>query len=161
MLPERHLHVLDTLAGRLDKTIVWALTGSTAFVLQGVPVEPHDIDVQTDAAGAGAIAARFSQAIVQPVAFSGTDRVRSYFGALELHGLRVEIMGALQKRQPDGSWETPVDVVALRRWITVGGLRLPVLDLAYEARAYRLLGRVERADLLEAWLRAQGRGESR
>ena len=155
------LAALGLLAGRLDASLVWALTGSTAFALQGVPVEPHDIDVQTDVPGAYTIAARFSEAVVQPVAFSGTDRVRSHFGALEIAGLRVELMGGLQKRLPDGGWEAPVDVAALRRWITVDGLRLPVLDLAYEARAYRRLGRTERADLLENWLREKGRGVRR
>lgn len=161
MLPERHWRALGVLAGRLDATLVWALTGSTAFALQGVSVEPHDIDVQTDAAGAVAIAARFPEAVVQPVAFSGTERIRSHFGVLEIGGLRVEIMGALQKRLPDGGWEAPVDVAALRRWITVGELRLPVLDLAYEARAYRWLGRIDRAELLEDWLRTRDAGESR
>jgi hypothetical protein len=158
MLPDGHWRVLGVLAARLDDPLVWALTGSTAFALQDIPVEAHDIDVQTDAAGAYAIAARFPEAVVQPVAFSGTERIRSHFGVLALDGLRVEIMGALHKRLPTGDWEDPVDVAGLRRWITVGGLRLPVLDLAYEARAYRLLGRIDRAELLEDWLRTRGRG---
>jgi hypothetical protein len=32
---------------------------------------------------------------------------------------------------------------------------IPVLDLAYEAAAYRKLGRYDQADLLERWLRGE------
>ncbi len=90
--------------------------------------------------------------VTRPVAFSGTEAIRSHFGALVIEGIAVEIMGALQKRLPDGTWEDPVEVALHRRWIEVGGLRVPVLDLVYEARAYRVLGRTARAELLARWL---------
>lgn len=155
-LPEAHSAALRALvAGLLDAPIDWALTGSTSFALQGVPVAPNDIDVQTDAAGAYAIAARLSAAVVAPVRPSGTERIRSHFGALALAGVRVELMGDLQKRLPDGRWEAPVVIRPHRRWLRYAGLLLPVLDLAYEAQAYRIMGRAERADLLA---RAVGQG---
>jgi len=31
-----------------DSDVNWAVTGSLGFALQGVPVEPHHIDIQTD-----------------------------------------------------------------------------------------------------------------
>lgn len=45
---------------------------------------------------------------------------------------------------------------AKRRHAEKGLRHDPVLDLAYEERAYRLLGRVERADLLRQHLAARG-----
>lgn len=155
-LPPGHLAALRAIVERLAREpLVWTVTGSTSFALQGVAVPVGDIDLQTDAAGAYAIAHRFAAEITRPVQFSGTERIRSHYGALILDGVQVELMGALQKRLPDGSWEAPVDIAPHRRWVEVAGLRVPVLDLAYEERAYRLLGRTERADLLRRHLDAQ------
>jgi hypothetical protein len=32
------------------------------------------------------------------------------------------------------------------------GMKLPVLSLEYEKKAYRMLGRIERADRIKEWL---------
>lgn len=59
-----------------------AVTGSVGLALQGVPLEPHDVDVQTDEAGAYRIAALFADRVVRPVVFSTKGNIRSLFGAL-------------------------------------------------------------------------------
>jgi hypothetical protein len=41
--------------------------------------------------------------------------------------------------------------------VEVEGLRLPVLSLEYEYRAYLALGRVERAEMLRRWFQARSR----
>lgn len=130
----------------------WALTGSARFAPQGVPVEAHDIDVRTDAAGAYVLASRFAEAVTRPVAFSEAGRIRSHFGALRLYGVTVEIMGEIAKRLPDGLWEEPMDLDAHTRFVEAHGPRLPVLALEYEAGVYRTLGRVQTAEQLERWL---------
>jgi hypothetical protein len=71
---------------------------------------------------------------------------------LLIDGITVEIMGDVQKRLEDGSWEPPVDIRPYIRMVEVEGLRLPVLSLEYEYRAYLALGRVERAEMLRRWL---------
>lgn len=148
-IPTTHLNALRRIVATLSKSpIDWALTGSTSFALQGVPITVGDIDVQTDAVGAYDIATCFSECMVVPVQHCGTARIRSHFGVLELEGVRVELMGALQKRLPTGAWQEPVDIRLHRRWVQYEHLALPVLSLAYEAQAYRLLGRDERANLL-------------
>lgn len=152
-IPPSHWEALRLLVSRLAaEPIDWALTGSTSFALQGVAVPVNDIDVQTGGEQAYRIAACFPELVLRPVAFSGTERIRSHFGALIIAGVKVELMGGLQKRLPDGSWEEPVDVARYRRVVTLGDLSVPVLDLAYEERAYRLLGRIERAELLRSHL---------
>lgn len=158
LVPPAHLAALRLLVERLaSNDTVWALTGSASFALQGIAVPIHDIDVQTDAASAYRIAELFADVLVRPVVFSGTKRIQSHFGALVLGEITVELMGAVQKRLPDGHWEQPVDVRAHRRFVQLAELTLPVLDLAYEERAYRLLGRVEKADLLRRHLAAHRR----
>ncbi len=141
-------------AGLQDLPFPWAITGSLGFALQGSEVTVHDIDLQTSQEGAFEIERRFAPESRRKVAFSQADRIRSYFGALEIAGLKVEIMGALQKRMPDGSWEDPVDVSTHRVWVETDGLKLPVMDLEYEYLAYRILGRIEKAQVLREWLDA-------
>lgn len=145
-LPEPHASVVRRLVDDLDG-VTWALTGSTSFALQGVPVDPDDVDVQTTAHGAYEIEARFADSVVEPVTRSSDDGIRSHFGVLSVDGLRVEVMGGLQKRA-GGAWEPPTDVTDHREYVTLGDRRVPVLSLAYEADAYERLGRTERAALL-------------
>ncbi len=96
---ETVLDALLLISSRLDSTdVVWALTGSLGHALQGVPVEVHDIDLQTDESGAYAVERSLSEYAVRPVAHSQGERIRSHFGVFEVRGVRVEVMGALQKR---------------------------------------------------------------
>ena len=128
MLHPTFREVLRMLHDRLRDGVTWALTGSTGFVLQGVPVTPRDIDVQTDEAGAYEIERRFAAFILRPVTFSSSERIRSHFGALCINGVPVEVMGGVQKRLP-GTWEKPVDVTLHCRFVMEEGMVLPVLSL--------------------------------
>ncbi len=132
-----------------DSPVNWVLTGSLGFALRGLPFEPHDIDLQTDEVGAYEIERRFAASVQRKIRFSSAERIRSHFGALLIDGIVVEIMGGLQKRREDGTWELPVDLERYKRFLHVDGLDIPVLALAYEAEAYRKLGRRERAELLQ------------
>ena len=148
-LDERFLAVLEALVVRLEgRSIDWALTGSTAHVLQGVSVTPNDVDVQTTEEGAYAIEAVFAGEVVDPVSPTESTTIRSHFGAFELGEIRVEVMGDVQKRRADGTWEPPVDVTEHRTFVDVGGLSVPVLSLEYEVAAYERMGRSGRAALL-------------
>jgi len=156
MVDQAYLDVLHIVDDRLRRTdVLWVVTGSLGFALQGVPITPHDIDVQTDTPGAYAIARLLSEYAVRPVAFSSTAMIRAHFGALAIAGIAVEIMGDIQKRLPNGDWEQPVDLERHRRVVELAGMRLPVLSLEYEREAYLQLGRTETAGMLAAWLRGQ------
>lgn len=67
-------------------------------------------------------------------------------------GVKVEVMGALQKKGPDGIWELPVEVERHWEFVPFEGMILPVLSLEYEEQAYRNLGRTEKADRIRDWL---------
>ncbi|MEJ5201756.1 MAG: hypothetical protein WHV66_05935 [Anaerolineales bacterium] len=46
---QHHIKALRVFCARLSNTnICWTITGSARFALQGVPVEVHDIDLQTN-----------------------------------------------------------------------------------------------------------------
>jgi hypothetical protein len=127
----------------------WALTGSVSHRLQGVDVPCHDVDIQTDEAGAYEVARVFATTVVEPVHDRVSTLVRSHYGRLRFDdlGLDLEIMGALQRRAA-GDWQPPIDPAVHRRLLVTDDGVIPVLDLAYEATAYAELDRPERARLL-------------
>ena len=151
-LPAPFLPVLHQLHAALrDRQILWVITGSAGFALRGLPFIPNDIDLQTDEAGAYLLEAALSEFVVQPVAFSGTERIRSHFGQLRMGGIKVEIMGDVQKLV-NGRWQPPPNLAQHREWVPIDGLTLPVLSLAYEREAYAQMGRLETAVRLQKWL---------
>ena len=156
MIGSRHLDVLRKIHARLEQADVnWVVTGSVGFALQGVPVSPSDLDIQTDEAGAYEIERLFSEFVVRRVALSTADNIRSHFGALLIDGVEVEIMGDIQKKRDDGSWDDPVDLDDHKRVVEIEGISVPVLSLEYERDAYKRLGRMDKAAMLEEWLRRQ------
>ena len=153
MLNIAYLKVLRKINARLNNTSVnWVVTGSLGFALQGVPVEPNDLDLQTDKRGAYEIERYFPEFMTKRVTFSSTERIRSHFGELMIDGIKVEIMGDIQKRLEDGSWENPVDLEHHKRVVEVEGMKVPVLSLEYEYQAYLKLGKIDKAEMLRNWL---------
>lgn len=156
MIDSKYLEVLRKICARLnDSNVNWAITGSLGFAIQGVPIEPNDIDIQTDEVGAYEIEHIFSEFVTQKVTFSSADRIRSHFGVLMIDGIKVEIMGDIQKRLDNGMWEEPVDLGYYKRIVEFKGIQLPVLSLEYEYQAYLKLGRFERAEMLRKWLNSE------
>lgn len=155
---DNYFNTLSQICAHLEgHDINWVITGSLGMALQGIPVAIHDIDIQTDTAGAYKIERCFAHLVTQPVQYVASEHIRSHFGALKLDGIRVEIMGDLQKQLSDHTWEEPVKVEQYRHWLEINGLSVPVLSLAYEYQAYLKLGRLDKAKLLEDWLTMQSR----
>jgi len=154
MVEKQYLNVLKMIVTRLTGSdINWALTGSLGIALQGINLQVHDIDLQTDKKGAYEIERCLSEFVVKPVRYTESERIRSYYGVFEIHGITVEVMGAIQKRLEDHKWEKPVRVEPYRHWIQVDEMQVPVLSLTYEYQAYLLLGREDKAEILRQWLR--------
>jgi len=133
----------------------WVITGSAAFAAQGFPVEVHDLDIQTTSRGARLLGAWWRHEMILPVALRETGSVRSVFGRFTWPEGAVEVMGDIEHRRADGTWAAPPPLHILRRHIRCRGLGdVPVLPLRYEAEAYRLMNRPERAAELLAWAEA-------
>ena len=150
MIPATHLRVLRRVRGLLANTeVMWVLTGSLGLALQGVETDVHDIDVQTDRAGALELARLLAEYVVRPVVLKEDALVRSYLGAAEIDGVEVEIIGDIQKRPPGGRWGPPPDLARLAVTMEAGGFPVRVLPLEYERDAYRAMGRFEKAELID------------
>ena len=158
MIPRQYLQVLRKIVTCLrDRPITWVVTGGVGMALQGVPLEVHDIDIQTNRDGAYEIERLLMDYMVKPVRYLESERIRSHLGTLAIDGIRVEIMGDIQKRLEEeaGSapdWEEPVKVEDHRQWLEIEGMQVPVLSLEYEVQAYLRLGRTEKAEMLRNWL---------
>lgn len=159
MIPDSHLRVLRHVVNRLHGSpVAWVVTGSLGIALQGVPVAVHDMDIQTDERGAYEIERRLAEFVVQPVRYKESERIRSHLGALEIDGVKVELMGDVQKLLADGSWEESGSIERHRRWVELDEMRVGVLALEYEYEAYLRLGRRDKVELLGEWLRRKGGG---
>ena len=151
MLPAGHIAALRAIAAQLAAGAdAWAVTGSCGLALQGLAIPVGDLDIQTDAGGAYALAAAFPDHVVRPVRLSAAERIRSHFGMLRLQGVDVEIMGDVQYRLPDGRWAEPAPCWQHLRFAQLGEIQLPVFDLTYELEAYRNLGRDAKVALITA-----------
>ena len=152
-VPQPLLAVLRLIADQLRGTpITWAVTGSCALALQGLPVAVHDIDLRTTAHDAYALETLFHFYQKCPVNFASTGTVQSHFGALEINGIQVEIIGDMQHRLPDGAWEPILDMNRFKVWVVVEEIDLPVMSLPFLYQAYQLLGRADKVAILKNWL---------
>jgi hypothetical protein len=130
MVRPEHLAAFHVIYERLNcLRIDWAITGSLGMALQGMQLDVHDIDLQTDAPGAYALESCLAEYVVQPVRFFESERMSSHFDILEIKGIRLEIMDDIQKRLPNAPWEAPVELERHKRWIQWQEMRLPVLSL--------------------------------
>jgi hypothetical protein len=152
-VPQPLLAVLRLIADQLQGvSINWAVTGSCSLALQGVPVAVHDIDLRTTSQDAYALEALFRLYQKRPVSFASTGTVQSHFGALEINSIQVEIIGDMQHRLADGTWEPIVDMNHFKVWVRLGDIELPVMSLPFLYEAYQLLGRADKVGVLKNWL---------
>jgi hypothetical protein len=152
MIDEQYLNVVGLLLSSLrNLNHPWAVTGSLGLRLQGIEVAVHDIDLQSTQEGVFAMARALSEYVVQKVELLENKKIRSYFGELKIMGIKVEIMGDVQKEW-EGEWGSPIDLPASIHWVKLRGWSIPVLDLEAEYNAYRTLGREEKAARIRAVL---------
>ena len=84
--------------------VPWVIVGSTSQALQGLPLVPHDIDLETTSAAIVQVEKALAEFVVEPVAEKESAQFRSLFGRLQIEGLQVELMADVAIRADDGSW---------------------------------------------------------
>ncbi|MCX7801391.1 MAG: hypothetical protein N2313_00045 [Meiothermus ruber] len=158
LLPERIVQALRLVCPILnDAGVEWAVSGSLALALHGLPVVPKDIDLQTDRLGAEQIALLLSEYLTHPPGLHlGVRLVRSYLAQFRIQGLEVEVMGGLEFQSPEGRWSPAPDFRHQRTVVDYLGLSIPVVSLGFLLALYNQLQRPGRAALIEARLRALG-----
>jgi hypothetical protein len=160
---EAALTVLDAVVPAMFKAQQpWALMGSTASVLQGIPdYSPPDIDLTTTSDGAYAMerALGVCAETVRAVSHSTKGPYTSDFGIFDVRGVKVEIMGDLVIHCEDGAidtkdhwarWSDKVRVLHFERF------HIPVVPLEWQLVANALLGRPERVNGIAEYLCRHG-----
>lgn len=144
--------VLEDLAPRFSG-LEWALSGSLALQLHSLPLEARDLDIQTDARGAKQISEILARYKIREIPFDPqAPHVRSRWMQFDLEGVSVDVMGDLEYRQPDDSWQPASDFKPHIRWLEAGNLKVPVLSLGYLLEFYIQLRRIERVRLIRSHL---------
>jgi hypothetical protein len=153
MVDSRFFSILRTVSLQLNENNVqWALVGSLGMAVRGMPIEPNDIDIITDKAGAYEIERLLSQFVKRRVALRTSERIQSYFGILEIEGVKVEIMGDLQIKLADGSWGDPPDLRQHKQTVQVDEMSVPVLNPEWEYQTSLKLGREKKAEMVKTYL---------
>ncbi len=156
MLPEKNYRALKTIIERVkDHKINWAVVGSTNLCIQGVNVTPNDIDILTDKEGALLLNELLEDFAVTPVSWSETKRFKSWFGVFNIHGCKVEVMGDLHSRVPEGDLWSETAGFSARVTVSYRGLKVPAISLRREYETYLKLGRTKKAEMIARHLGAQ------
>ncbi|MFH1648988.1 MAG: hypothetical protein ABIA93_00380 [Candidatus Woesearchaeota archaeon] len=150
MLPQTHIEVLRILVNKLARVKFWLVIGSTNLAMQGVDVVPKDIDILTDKEGAYAIGVALSEYVVLPVAFRENEFFKSYFGRFIINGMDVEIMGDRVSKIPGGDTWGETKGYPAKMLFDIDGVKVPVLSLEQEYKAYVKFGRTEKAEKIHA-----------
>jgi hypothetical protein len=164
---ERQLHGTDAdlggsgpLGDVLDRAgqaqIPVAVIGSVALAVRGVDVRPGDIDVITTVEGADALADRYRDVLVVPVA---DDPGFGIWGRAFTGGIRVEWLGNPARIQ-EGPWP-----LAAQTWTIASPfeevcwqgrvLRAPPVELCRQIEVYRQ--RLDRVAAIDDYCPAHGR----
>ncbi len=146
---EAQLDALEVLLQRVPAAVDLALIGSLNHVLQGVPLDHvGDVDIVTDLHGALTVEKELGEYLIRPGHDRPGGRAQSRFSVFRVKGVDLEMMAEMRLQLDDGSWSEVVDVTQHRHWISVKSLRVPVMDLSWEAWFYERLGRHQRVDVL-------------
>ncbi len=145
--------IIDSLS---NKKINWALIGSANLSLQGVDVdiEPDDIDISTDKAGAFLIEKALKEFVISPVEYSACEeyKFRSYFGRFKIRGVLVEVMGELENQiVGQDRWVKLADL-SQKTIVKTQGFQIPAIPLERECSLYSKIGRTDTAQKIKQFL---------
>lgn len=119
--------------------INWTVVGSVSLALQGIDIEPNDIDILTDEHGAFQIGLLLKEYEVKPVRFRA-DIFESFYGLYDIQGTKVEIIGDLRVKI-DGILVSLSDKIKPPKLIQIDSMTIPVSSLHDQLFFYEKLGR--------------------
>ena len=149
-MKESYKNALKEVYTRLkNKEINWAIFGSTNLLLQGINVEPNDIDILTDNKGAYEIEKLLIEYSTKKVKYSSDGKVTSHFGALGISGVKAEIVGDYTSNK---DMQLILDVKD-KIMVNFEDIQIPCLPLEKELIAYKKenknVNRLKKVKLIE------------
>ena len=111
------------------------MAGSLSLALQGVNVEPNDIDLLTDRQGAFRINEILKKYEKKKVEYSEAEKVSSFLGVFEIQGVKVEVMGDYRERQ-GAKWVSLSKRLENPKIIEIDGIAIPVSPIEDQLTSY-------------------------
>jgi len=153
MIPDTFIPIIKKLVNQCDHLgLVWAFTGSLNLAFWGFDLEPRDIDLETDRFSAEQFDRLFADQAVWSLHLRESDTMQSYFARYDIDGVQAEVMGDCRYQLPDGGWVAQRPLEKCIRHIDWQDLSLPLLELEDEQESCVLMGRLEKAERIRAWL---------
>jgi hypothetical protein len=132
-----------------DAEINWAIFGSANLLMQGIQIEPNDIDILTDESGADKIENIFKENVTRPVKFSSDGEIQSHYGDLKINGVMVQIVGDFTSSED----LKPIANLSDKIIVHFLDMQLPCLSLEGEIFSYRRNNRPEKVKIIENYLK--------
>lgn len=140
MQPEKIIQTLGELHHLISPANKpWYVIGTTGLMLSGFEIEPHDIDILTDAQTADKIKVLL-QAFEMPIQLKDEGKFRSAFSRYVINGASVEVMGDLQVKT-SGNWIDILPIITHPVYVEVNGLLFAVPSKKEQIKIYTLFGR--------------------
>jgi len=139
----KHKTAMLNIASALSSSdIPYCFIKSSSLALQGLPIHPNDIDIETTAKGAYNIQRLLKPIgnLLKEVQYSTDGVFGSYFGKLNIDGIQVEIIGELTENH-SGRWKSNNPVLEERVFVDENGYLIPVSRLEHERKSYHELNR--------------------
>jgi hypothetical protein len=148
-LPPAHRRALETVCERLEGLeLEWAVSGSVALVLQGVPTTCNDLDLLFTSWSVRIAESLLAREVDERVAPRRRIDIRGLLGRAQIEGVSVELLGDVQNALPDGGWSDPPRILEQRTWVAFGERECPVVSLAVLEASYAERGRTEKVRLI-------------
>ena len=136
------LDVLKIILGRVrNKKLIWRLEGSTNLRIQGVDVEVNDVDILTDKNNYKIFKEALKDFVVEEE-YINSKKEQSLL--CNINDFDVEIL-----YYDVNKWNM-FDKIKMIKW---KGLDLPILPLEYAKKFYEMIGKGEKAKLIEEKLK--------
>lgn len=143
--------VLSALAEKLEG-IEYAFIGSTNLYVQGLHVNPRDIDILTTSEGIRAIDSILAPYRTKEVYFDESDGRNSFRSFYVVGGFEVEVLGNVSN-----AYRAPESLTKRIR-VRCGEGTVPCIPLEEELAVYEGIGRAEKVTMIREFLETQARG---
>ncbi len=132
----------------------WAVSGSAALALHGLPVTCRDLDILTSAYDAERVAASVPGLELEPLALRVRAGLRARIARFRVAGVEVEILGDVEDELPGGGWTGPPRLGEEVEHVELLTRRCPLMSLPALRAAYEAIGSPEKLALIEIALKA-------
>jgi hypothetical protein len=139
MLKKEFLDVLEMISNKL-KGINWLIVGSTTLSLQGVNIQPKDIDIVTKDKDFFKVVKLLKEYIVQDPYYKSNEFFESYFARFKINNIEVDIMGDLKLKKSNKFLSLSKNDFLIKQ-IKIDNLCFLVYPIESQIKIYNSMGR--------------------